>query len=195
MNLRKRGYRRQSIREKKDEGQITICSGLFFTLFFAVLLVSYLQMEMIRTSSRYMEDALAASGLASALIDVREYGSTHVLRIADPAAAYDRYQSALKANLGLDDAWECNNKRLISGCVTVEEYVVYNVTGEQVEYCRLSGGREEWQTGRKGTVTAPNGQMIERTGIYSEISYPMTGVMGLRVNARKGKLVDIVGED
>lgn len=210
MFLRKRRYPRRSIRwngagryvsggfsvgKIADEGQITVCSGLFFLLFFAVLLVSYFQMEMIRSSSRYLEDALAASGLASALIDVREYGSTHVLRIEDPKAAYERYQSSLKMNLGLDDAWECHNKRLISGCVSVESYVIYNVTGELVEFCRLDGGREEWKTGRKGQVFAPNGQMIERTGIYSEISYPVTGVMGITVTARKGKLIDVVGDE
>ena len=193
--MKKNARRLRSIKCKEEEGQITLCMGLFFVLFISILLASSLQMEMIRTSSSYMEDALAASGLASALIDVREYGTTHVIRIMDVHSSYLRYCEALKGNLGLDENWECHNKRLITGRVKIENYTVYNVKGDRVEYCRLDGGSEEWHAGTRGQVFAPNGQLIERTGIYSEISYPITGILGLSVNARKGKLVDVVGED
>ena len=203
--MRKKGFLRRSISDRgfslrrawavSEEGQTTLCTGLFFLLFFSVVLVSYLQMEMVRSSSAYMEDAIAASGLASALIDVQEYGSTHVLRIPDVKHAYERYCTALKANLGLDENWECHNKRLISGRVTIDNYTVYNVTGESVSYCSYDGGREHWSEGKKGNVLAPNGQVIERTGVYGEISYSFTGIWGLSVNARKGKLVDVVGEE
>ncbi|MBE5862945.1 MAG: hypothetical protein E7295_08855 [Lachnospiraceae bacterium] len=199
MPLRKKEYRRRSIEEDVmrgvDKGQITIFAGLFFTLFFAVVLSGYLQMEMIRSSSGYLEDALAASGLAAALIDVREYGSSHVLRIRDANESYEQYCACLKANLGLDENWECENKHLISGQVKLENYTIYNVTGDQVEYCRLDGGGQEWHTGRLGQVLAPNGQVVERTGTYGEISYPFQGLWGLTMQARKGKLVDIVGEN
>lgn len=189
------GFLLRRARSVREAGQTTLCMGLFFLLFFSVVLVSYLQMEMVRASSAYMEDAIAASGLASALIDVQEYGSTHVLRIPDVNQAYERYCTALKANLGLDEKWECHNKRLIFGRVTVENYTVYNVTGDSVSYCSHDGGREHWSEGKRGSVFAPNGQVIERTGVYGEISYSFTGVWGLTVNARKGKLVDVVGEE
>ena len=192
--MKKRRFPRRSIENVRDEGQVTPCLGLFLVLFLSTLLVSYLQMEMIRSSSRYLEDALAASGLASALIDVREYGSTHVVRIPDGTAAYERYCGALRANLGLDEKWECENGKLISGQVKLENYTIYNVSGERVEACRLDRGREEWFGGKKGEIYAPNGQLVERTGVYGEISYPVKGILGLTVTARKGKLVDIVGE-
>ena len=195
MILKRRGYLLRSIKEVREEGQITFFVGLFFILFLAILVTSYLQMEMIRSSSGYLEDALAASGLASALIDVQEYGRSHVLLIKDGEVSYQRYCDALKANLGLDEQWECRNRRLISGRVNVENYTIYNVVGDRVECCRLDGGREEWSIGTKGHVRAPNGQLIERTGVYGEISYPVTGLMGLEVMAHKGKLVDVVGED
>ena len=199
MHLKKKEYPRQSIKKGAlggmEEGQITVFAGLFFTLFFAVVLSGYLQMEMIRSSSGYLEDALAASGLAAALIDVREYGSSHVLRIRDAEESYKQYCACLKANLGLDENWECKNKRLISGRVTLENYTIYNVTEDQVEYCRLDGGGQEWHSGSLGQVYAPNGQVVERTGTYGEISYPFLGLWGLTMQARKGKLVDVVGEN
>lgn len=208
MKWKKRGFLRQSTeygskdcgdrREEwqgRDAGQITLCSGLFFTLFLAVLLSAQLQMEMFRSSAGYLEDALAASGLACALIDIREYGYSHVVKISDEEAAYERYLKALKENLGLNESWEGNNRRLISGRVTLETYIIYNVSGEKVEICRMDGEGKSRSEGRLGEVHAPNGQIIQKTGVYSEISYPVQGLFGVTVNAKKGKLVDIVGAD
>ena len=190
-----RRERAGSVFSKTDQGQITLLSGLFLSLFVAVLLTSHLQMEMVRSSARYVEDALAASGLACALVDLREYGTSHVLKIADEERSYEQFQSSLRTNLGLDDNWECGNKRLISGKVTLESFVLYNVANGQVECCKMTGGRMERSVGSLGEVRAPNGQIVEHTGVYGEISYELKGIWGLTVPARKGKLVDVVGEE
>lgn len=184
----------RKISVKSDAGQIGFCVSLFFLLFLAVLLAAQLQLEQVRASDAYLQDALAASGLACALIDIREYGSTHEVRILDVQGAYRQYCRSLRANLGLDENWQCANRHLISGTVRLENYTVYNVRGDEVEIHSINYGREETAKGRLGAVRAPNGQIIEHTGIYSEISYPLKGVLGLTVQARKGKLVDIVGE-
>lgn len=184
----------RKISVKSDEGQIGFCVSLFFLLFLSVLLATQLQLEQVRASDAYLQDALAASGLACALIDIREYGSTHEVRILDVQEAYRQYCRSLRANLGLDENWQCANRHLISGAVRLENYTVYNVQGDEVEIHSIDHGREETAKGRLGAVRAPNGQIIEHTGIYSEISYPLKGVLGLTVQARKGKLVDIVGE-
>jgi len=194
MKWKRQEFRRQSI-SITDDGQITLCTSMFFLLFLGVLLLCYFQMELIRSSGRYLEDALAASGLASALIDVREYGRSHVVRIMDDEDVYARYCNALKENLGLDDAWQCENRKLISGCVKVENYTIYNVTGNVVESCRMDGGKRETVTGRKGEVRSPNGKLVEKTGVYGEISYTLLGLFGMEIPARKGKLVDVVGEE
>ena len=165
-----RRERAGSVFSKTDQGQITLLSGLFLSLFVAVLLTSHLQMEMVRSSARYVEDALAASGLACALVDLREYGTSHVLKIADEERSYEQFQSSLRTNLGLDDNWECGNKRLISGKVTLESFVLYNVANGQVECCKMTGGRMERSVGSLGEVRAPNGQIVEHTGVYGEIS-------------------------
>ena len=195
MILKNFGDPQRKIDSRTDAGQIGLCVGLFFLLFLAILLVSQFQLEQIRASDDYLQDALAASGLASALVDIREYGRTHVIRIEDREAAYGQYCRSLRANLGLDENWECGNRRLISGRVKVENYTIYNVENGQVTCSRMDGGREEISVGALGAVCAPNGQLIENTSIYSEISYPFKGLFGWTVQARKGKLVDIVGED
>ena len=190
---RKRGSLRQSI--ESDEGQITLTSGLFFVLFLFVLLIAQLQLEMFRSSSAYLEDAPAASGLASAVVDIREYGYSHTVMIKHTDEAYEKYRSSLKVNLGLDDNWVGNNKNLISGKVKIENYTIYNVKGNMVEICRLDRGKQEVESGALGEICALNGQEISHTGIYSEISFPVQGLFGIKLQAHKGKLVDIIGQE
>lgn len=193
MNLKNFADPQRKIDGREDAGQTGLCVGLFFLVFLAVLLISQLQLEQIRASDDYLQDALAASGLASALVDIREYGRTHMIRIGDNRASYEQYCDSLRANLGLDENWECGNRRLISGRVKVENYTIYNVKDGQVTLCRMDRGGEEISVGTLGVLRAPNGQLIERTSVYSEISYPLKGLFGWTVQARKGKLVDIVG--
>ncbi|MCM1191537.1 MAG: hypothetical protein NC123_09280 [Butyrivibrio sp.] len=189
MDLKKKGCLLQST----ERGQIGWALGLWFMLFLGILLCALLQLEIFRASSQYMEDALAASNLAAAVIDVEEYGISHKLQIHDTGEAYDRYRKAVRANLSLNDLWECENKGLISGPVRIENFTVYNVSGSQVEVCSFGeNGTEVRRYGTLGSETAPNGMKVENTGIYSEISYRIKGVLGIEVTARKGKLVDVV---
>ena len=178
-----------------ESGQIGWTAGLGLLLFFGVLLCACMQMEVFRASSQYMEDALAASNLAAAVVDVEEYGISHALLIASPEDAFVLYCTAIKGNLNLDDTWKCPNKGLISGPVCVERFIVYNVVQNTVEVSCVNadGSLDCWQ-GTLGQEAAPNGITVEHTGIYSEISYQIKGVFGIIVPAVKGKLVDVVGE-
>ena len=108
----------------RREGLIGFISGLFLVLFLAIVLCANLQVESFQASSLYLEDALAASNLASAVIDPEEYGISHVVKIADPLAVYRLYCDAVKGNLGLNDRWEGSNQALIAGPVTVESYIL-----------------------------------------------------------------------
>lgn len=195
----KRGeYPRQKIRQQKFEkerGSIEWVTGLFFLLFLAILLSAQLQVEIYRSTSLYLEDALAASNLASAVIDIEEYGISHTVRITDPQEAYNRYVQAVKKNLNLDENWECPNKALISGPVSVERYIIYNVEETVVHVYELDAGRVRMWNGTPGYVSAPNGVAVEATGIYSELSFPVEGLFGVTVQARKGKLADVMVND
>ena len=178
-----------------ESGQIGWTAGVGVLLFLGVFLSACMQMEVFRASSQYMEDALAASNLAAAVVDVEEYGISHNLLIASPENAYALYLTAIKGNLNLNDVWECPNKELISGPVCVERFLVYNVVQNTVEVSCVNadGTLNRWQ-GILGQETAPNGIPVEHTGIYSEISYQIKGVFGIVVPAVKGKLVDVVGK-
>ncbi len=193
MNFMKREYLRQSIREK-DAGQLEWTGGLFFVLILAILMYTQLQLASWRSTAVYLEDALAASNLASALIDVEEYGKTHKVLIRDEQKAFEIYRDALRVNLGLDEQWICENQNILSGPVDIVDYIIYNVDENIVEIVRVGADGQvlERQSGIKGTVQAPNGSLVENTGVYSELSFAVKGFPKLQIQARKGKLVDIV---
>lgn len=196
--LQKTNQKRTFIRKRKMEsrsGSVEWAAGLFFLLFLIILLCAEIQLSIFQTTSLYLEDALAASNLASAVIDIEEYGISHTVKIINPAEAYKRYKEAVRENLQLNDEWECMNTALISGKVTVEDYTIYNVDENVISMIHVSeGGQVRLGQGAPGRVKAPNGVMIEKTGIYSEISYPVNGFLGIAVQAHKGKLVDIAAE-
>lgn len=180
---------------EKRTGSIEGGVGLFFLLFLTILVCAEIQISAFQATSLYLEDALAASNLASAVIDIREYGISHTVRISNPVEAYERYLSAVKENLQLDENWECSNRKLISGQVTVEKYIVYNVEGNMVSISLVANdGRVSSEQGVLGSVSTPDGTLIEQTGIYSEISFPVEVFGGGVVQAHKGKLVDIAAE-
>ena len=189
MSLRKKGFLPLST----ESGQIGWTIGPWFLLFMGILLCACLQLEVFKSSFQYMEDALAASNLAAAVIDVEEYGRTHGIRIADPEEACRLHREALKGNLNLNEEWECDNRELISGPVQIDNFTVYNVSGNDVEiYCFEGDGEPVRRQGTLGSVMAPNGITVEATGIYSEISYRIKGLLGVEITAHKGKLVDVV---
>lgn len=198
MNLRRKEYLLQKIRAwkrkcRRESGQVEWCAGLFFLLFLSVTLCCQLQVQVYCASAHYMEDALAASNLASAVVDLEEYGKTQTVLLKEPEEAYERFCTAIKGNLQLNDAWECENKQLISGTVCVDKYIVYNVKNDLVAVSEVTPNGQvfQWQ-GNLGSIAAPNGVPVESTGIYSEITYPVKSFGGVVTEAHKGKLVDIV---
>ena len=148
---------------------------VYVLLFFTATVAFALQIRQYISLKTYTEDALAASNLI----------------IKDPAHAYSIYQDALKVNMGLNDHWE-DPAGMISSPVQVEQYIVYNVRGTEVEVTSFGENLNYSATETLGSATSPNGRVIESTSIYSRISYQVTGYFGVTVPAVKDKLVDVV---
>ena len=179
---------------KKRRGEISTFTLVYLILFLLVIEAFALQIRQYLALKSDTEDALAASNLATAVVDIQEYGISHNLIVADPDSAYRIFQDTIRVNLNLTDTWMDSTGR-ISGPVTVEQYVVYNVRGQDVEVHSYGPGvtYASVVTGGKGSLTAPNGKIIESTSIYSRISYHVAGYFGTDVPAVKDNLVDIVG--
>lgn len=181
----------------RENGKIEIFTGVYVLVLLAVILVAQIQIRLFMTVSSYVEDALAASNLASAIIDVEEYGKTHIIRITSPDMAYELYRDALKHNLGLDENWENSNKDLISGRVKVLKYEIYNVNKQDIIVYSFGeeGDSVREIPGGLGKVVTPDGVVVESTSIYSKIGFPVKGIWGIEIAAQKHKTVDIVSEN
>lgn len=204
MLLQKKEFLRRSIKKfctfcfaaktsaGKESGQIVCMTGLFFTLFLGVMLYAVLWPEHYRAVSLYLEDALAASNLASAVVDVQEYGISHNILIDRPEEAYETYRWAVRGNLNLNAAWEGQAGSLVQGPVSIVQYIVYNVRGNEVLVYRFDGDGQvaQWREAL-GNVAAPNGILIESTSVYSEIAFETEVLPGITVRAHKGNLADV----
>ncbi len=188
MIFKKKGFPRL----KTEKGGVEWTAGLFFLLFLGILMCAALQVRVFASVSDELEDTLALSNLASAVIDVEEYGISHRLVISDPRRSYELFCRAVQENLNLDGEWQPKADGLIRGPVKMEQYIVYSVSGNDVTVSSFdeNGGMRQ-QIRPLGATVAPNGLPVEYTGIYSEISCWTEGLWGIAVQARKGKLVDI----
>ncbi len=179
----------------KRAGKIEIFTGIYMVVFLMILLCVQLQIRIFMETSTYMEDALAASNLASAVIDVQEYGMTHIVKIKSPDDAFELYREALKQNLSLDDNWESEQKNLIYGQVEILKYEIYNVEKNHITIYSYGAEGEDVRMipNGLGSVYTPDGILVESTSVYSKIGFPVKGILGVIIDARKDKTVDIVG--
>ena len=67
--------------EKKSVGQVDVVVGMFLVCMTVVVVLFGFRTQQYMLISDYVEDALAASNLASAVIDLEEYGKNHKIWI------------------------------------------------------------------------------------------------------------------
>ncbi|MBQ7918951.1 MAG: hypothetical protein IJ324_03280 [Lachnospiraceae bacterium] len=147
--------------------------------------------------SAFVEDSLAASNLASAVIDVEEYGMTHNILVESPESAFSRYRKALIFNLELDENLYCTNGEVICGKVDILSYQVFNVVGDTVWRYRFD------ESGRLLDTVAldveatflPDGNKLETTSVYSKVGFYVMGLGGDTIYGTKEKSVDIKREE
>ena len=177
------------------DGMVEIAVGMYLLVILMILAAVQLQVRLFGITSAQAEDALAASGLASAVADLKEYGISHMLVIASADNAYAVYKEALRQNLNLNGDGEVPNKDLISGAVKIENYSIYNVREDQVtiySYGEDGECHQSVEENGRGRITAPDGTLIENTSVYSRIKFPVKGILGVTFQARKEKTVDII---
>ncbi len=184
----------KKIFELKNKGKVEIATGIFYIAIVIFLFYVLYQTKIYHVVSAYMEDALATSNLASALIDIERYGTTGEIVVKAPEEAFGIYKQALQINLQLDENWDSPNIALISGPVEIAEYIIYNVKEEGVDiyYFDDNGKNQKVSLSDASGIKTPDGTDIESTTIYSRIKFLVNGILGIEVNAEKEKSVDII---
>lgn len=168
--------------------------GMFFTILVMIVVLFGYKINVYMVTSACVEDALAASNLASAVIDLEEYGRSHMIRIKDPQSAFLLYKEALCHNLKLDEFMNTTNREVIASEVIILKYMVYNVSDEKIDIYTLDGegNIQEIKVLEIGEAETPDGVPVESTTIYSKVSFGVKGFGEQIYETTKEKSVDIV---
>lgn len=179
---------------KKEEANVDIVAGAMFFLILVLTIFFGFRITQYMITAAGVEDALAASNLASAVIDLEEYGKTHEIFIADEDKSFQIFREALICNLKLDENLNTTNKNFLTGQVLIKEYRIYNVRNENVEVLVLNGLGEKmsYTLGKVGEITTPDHKCVESTTVYSKIAYQVEGLAGQTISGEKEKSIDIV---
>ncbi|NLK12968.1 MAG: hypothetical protein GX312_05165 [Candidatus Phytoplasma sp.] len=178
----------------KNAGFINYSLCVMFVVLTVLLVLFSMTLKEISFTKTLVEDGLMASNLASAVIDIDEYGTTNNIVITDTIHAYTVFLNALKDNLGLDNNLKPYNDRVIVEPVEVEKYIIYNVVGNDVHVTEYRYGVKQAEithTGAAGKMYTPDSVLITDTTIYSKIKLKLNGLLDSIVNVTKEKSVDI----
>lgn len=177
----------------KHVGSVDIVSGMMLFCMLVLIIFFAFRMTQYMVTAAKVEDALAASNLASALVDVEEYGKSHRIRIADGERAFQIYRDALQSNMNLDQELYSTNHEFVLGQVQIKEYIVYNVLDEEVDIQVYDGNGVliSVTIGNKGEIFTPDRICVENTTIYSRIGFQVAGLAGHTISGEKEKSIDI----
>ena len=178
---------------KKDKGAVEYSMSLMLIAVSVLMMLFCFRIRSARVEKMYVEDALVSANLAAAVIDTDVYGETEKLIITDELRAYERFQSALKTNLNLDDVYMPRNTFLMENAVKVLEFHIYNVDEYTVTHIIFDecGSKRTEVMGLSG-VRTPDGTEVESTTIYSKVEFDVKGFLTQRNRMTLEKSVDIV---
>ncbi|MFQ9249263.1 MAG: hypothetical protein ACLR3R_18600 [Clostridium paraputrificum] len=182
---------------KKKEGSIQAFIG--FSLISLIIAIGILNIKVpeIKAIQRKVEDGLVASNLASATVDLKEYGTTNKIVNKDFNKAFEVFQKTLKGNLKLDNNFTPKNDSIIQSKIVVEDFRIYNVDGSNVSmFKRDKSGNVTSQTyaNKLGQIKTPDGVKVVSTTVYSKISFFVKGYSNENIQVYKENTVDVVDE-
>lgn len=179
----------------KDRGYMEYSLSIMLVLITVILILFGYRISVIRHTKNVVEDALAASNLAAAVVDLTKFSETNELVISDCTGAYDKFQKALKENLHLTEDFKADNSMLISGIVTIHSFTIYNIVGNDITETSVDAyGNQSTRlySGSKGHMHTPDGKTITSPTIYSKIGFAIKGYWGQEYYVNKENSVDIV---
>lgn len=178
---------------KKKEGKIEIFISCIALIMVVLIVIMSVKLKEIKLTKNYIDDGLVSSLLASATIDLKEYGSSNNIINNDPEQSYYLFKETLKSNLNLNNDFSAKNSNLITDKVNIESFVIYNVkASNDIEIIEVKDGKIVNRTKENSGVTTPEGIKIENTTFYAKISFYVSGYLNNeKYKSVKEKSVDV----
>ncbi len=196
--LTKEGTKELTKEGMKDKGSVEYSLALLLAGIVVILILFIYRLHVIKITKYTVEDAIAASNLAAAVIDLEEFGSTNEIVIKSSDDAYRIFQEALRDNLNLDGSFNPDKVGLMKGKVTIDTFIVYNVKDNditQISYDSLGNSTINEYPDSTGLLYTPDNKCIYSTTIYSKIGFSIKGYQDEEYYVYKENSVDIVNND
>lgn len=164
---------------KKEKGKIEFFISSIALSITSLLVLMGLRIEVIKTTKSFIDDGLVASTLASATIDLKEFGTTNNIINSDFSKSYNDFTKTLKTNLNLDNSFIPKDDTLINSKVDVVDFIIYNVVGNDIYVLKKDevGYSEQFYPNQKGIMKTPNDVLITSTTFYSKIGFSLRGYL------------------
>lgn len=190
---------------KKKKGTMEMFIASLSLMIVPMIIIMNLRLRELKITKNFIEDGLVASNLASATIDLKEYGTTHKIVNDDFSKSFQDYSIALKDNLNLDSNYipqktavsNYTMYNVVSSKVIIDNFIIYNVIGNDIQVVsRNPDGSNTTSivTNGLGTYKSPDGVLIKSTTIYSRISFKVKGYLNDEYNVFREKSVDITDQ-
>jgi hypothetical protein len=179
---------------KKKKGSIEMFISSLILITVSMIIVMSIKLREIKITKNLVEDGLVAATLASATVDLREYGATKRIVNRDFDKSFNDFTVSLKDNLKLDDNYKPINSRIICSKVNIENFIIYNISDNDIEVTRRSSDGSIEKSiiyNGVGSENTPDGVLIQTTTIYSKIAFKLKGYMNTEYDVYKEKSVDI----
>lgn len=179
---------------KKEKGELSAFLALFLIVIGIMCLFYTNTKSTISQMKVICEDALVSSTLASAIVDIEEYGRTGSITIADYSECYRGFKKSLDDNLKLNAQNESSYTVFFASPIEVTDFIIYNVSYENGTIDVITGDGNSifsQYEANLGTTYAPDGTLINNTSIYSKIKFDVRLTNTTEVPADKGCCVDI----
>ncbi|CUQ30704.1 hypothetical protein [Clostridium baratii] len=161
---------------KKKKGAIEYFISTLIITTVILLIVTGLRVRKLDMINNFVSDGLVSANLASDIINLDKFGATREINISDSNNAYNLFYEALKTNLKLNK--KSNNEDLIiDNKVNVDDFIIYNVTNNNVEVITIKPTYSRYVT-KLNNLKTPSGVTIKTTSVYSKISFKVKEILG-----------------
>lgn len=186
---------------KKRKGFSSILALFLMYLILCLLLFS-VDRYLFNVKARKVQTDVLLSNLTSySEIDLKLLGKMpQVFNIKSPLNSLLIFKTYLGKNMKLDNNLNALNNSMVKDKVTIESYIVYNITGNKVDIYTYDSFNNTFQliTVNDYIVTpvkSPDGKTITKTSVYTKIQYfiepLMSGIVGNRISLEEEITTDI----
>lgn len=170
--------KKENFYRKKKGSILPMIGGFLFIFVILVFLTCGLRKNITYSTVNRVDDGLKGAVLSGATADLKAYGLNHDIVVTDTDGSYARFLDCFKTNLGLADDFSAPQSSVISSNITIDEYTIYNVRGNDIEIVSYSSnGVKSVQTGTVGSVETPNHVKVTTSTIYSAITFSVHGLV------------------